>query len=123
MRVLDRQPYSYVLLARDGEWILTFLLGGPVERDVSVRLTPAEVTAIEDGESSATDLVETVRADLSAYDDRRIRPTVWPGENGRRMSIAVPPVSSVLFRCERGVSVQRPDEVRLVDSSQRLVSG
>ncbi|WP_336358930.1 hypothetical protein [Haloarcula sp. CGMCC 1.6347] len=80
MRVLDRQPYSYVLLARDGEWILTFLLGGPVERDVSVRLTLAEVTAIEDGESSATDLVETVRADLSAYDDRRVRPTVWPGK-------------------------------------------
>ncbi|MBZ6497010.1 hypothetical protein [Natrinema longum] len=79
MRVLDRKRYSYVLLARDGEWILTFLLGGPVARDVSVRLTPTEVTAIEAGDSSAADLVEKFRADSSPSEDRRITPAVWPG--------------------------------------------
>ncbi|WP_049896416.1 hypothetical protein [Natrialba chahannaoensis] len=77
MRVLERKPYSYILLDRDGEWILTFLLGGPIERDVSVRLTLVEVTAIEDGDSSAEDLVETFRADPSVYEDRQVTPTVW----------------------------------------------
>ncbi|ELZ95857.1 hypothetical protein C440_06192 [Haloferax mucosum ATCC BAA-1512] len=81
MRVLDRKRYSYVLLACDGEVILTFLLGGPIERDVSVRLTSAEVTAIEAGDSSAADLVEKFSADRSTYEDRRVIPTVWPGRD------------------------------------------
>ncbi|AFO57633.1 MULTISPECIES: hypothetical protein [unclassified Natrinema] len=78
MRVLDREPYSYVLLETDGEWILTFLLGRVVMGDVSVRLTPEEVTALEDGESSATDLIERFSADRSAYEDRQVIPAVWP---------------------------------------------
>ncbi|ADQ68827.1 hypothetical protein C499_05870 [Halogeometricum borinquense DSM 11551] len=86
MRVLDRKRYSYVLLARDGEWILTFLLGGPVERDVSVRLTPVEITAIEAGDSSAADLVEKFSADLSATEDRQITPTVWPAKDAESVS-------------------------------------
>ena len=79
MRVLDRKPYSYVLLERDDEWVLTFLLGGPVERDASVRLTAGEIRAIEDGEKSAGELVDTFRGSLSAYEDRRITPPVRPG--------------------------------------------
>ena len=78
MRVLDRKPYSYVLLERDGEWILTFLLGGPVERDVSVRLTDAEIAAIEADDTSAADLVRQFTADRSTYEGRNITPTVWP---------------------------------------------
>lgn len=81
MRVLDRKPYSYVLLERDGEWILTFLLGRAVIRDVSVRLTPDEVTAVEDGDASADDLVEKFSADRTVYEDRQVTPAVWPGKD------------------------------------------
>ncbi|MFC7072878.1 hypothetical protein ACFQJ7_13615 [Halovenus rubra] len=81
MQVLDRKRYSYLLLETDGEWILTFLLGGPIERDVSVRLTPAEITAIEDGDASAADLVERFRAESSAYEGRQVTPTVWPSRD------------------------------------------
>lgn len=82
MRVLDREPYSYILLERGEEWILTFLCGGPIERDVSVRLTDTEITAIEAGDSSAADLVQKFRADNSAYEGRSVTPTVWPGNEG-----------------------------------------
>lgn len=81
MNVLDTEPYSYVLLDDDGEWILTFLLGGPVVRDVSVALTDDEVAAIQRGDRSAAALVETFRADASTYDGRRVRPPVWPGRD------------------------------------------
>lgn len=84
MDVLDKEPYSYVLLERGEELILTFLLGGPVERDVSVRLTDAERDALEAGESSAAELVEEFRADNSAYEGRNISPTVWPGKADAR---------------------------------------
>jgi len=82
MRVLDSEPYSYILLERGEEWILTFLLGGPIERDVSVRLTDTEIAAVEAGDSSAADIVETFRADSSTYEGRRIMPTVWPAKEG-----------------------------------------
>lgn len=78
MEVLERAPYSYVLLDDEGTWILTFLLGGPVERDVSVRLTADEVDAIETGDRSVDDLVATFRTDPSAYDGRRVMPPVRP---------------------------------------------
>jgi hypothetical protein len=83
MRVLDRKPYSYVLLERDGEMILTFLLGGAVMWDVSVRLTDAEIAALEDDDASPADLVERFTADRSTYEGRSITPTVWPAREGR----------------------------------------
>ena len=81
MQVLEREPYSHVLLARDDEWFLTFLVGRAVTYDVTVRLTSAEVADIEAGESSAAALVETFRGDSSTYEDRRVTPTVWPGSD------------------------------------------
>ena len=78
MQVLEREPYSHVLLVQDGEWFLTFLVGRAVTYDVTVRLTPAESAAVEAGESTVDDLVETFRDDRSTYEDRRVRPTIWP---------------------------------------------
>ncbi|SEQ51307.1 hypothetical protein [Natrinema salaciae] len=78
MNVLDSESYSYVLVDDDGEWILTFLLGGPVERDVSVALTDDEVTAIAEGDRSTGDIVEQFRDDPAAYEGRRVHPPVRP---------------------------------------------
>jgi hypothetical protein len=79
MRVLARKTYSYVLLSREGEWILTFLVGGAVMRDVSVRLTDEERHALAAGDCSPDALVERFAADEEAYGDRRVTPAVWPG--------------------------------------------
>ncbi|WP_440991725.1 hypothetical protein [Haloarchaeobius baliensis] len=78
MEVLEREPYSHVLLVRDGEWFLTFLVGRAVMRDVTVRLTPAEIAAVEAGESTTADLVETFRDDRSSYEGRRVTPPIRP---------------------------------------------
>ncbi|ELY91977.1 DUF1993 domain-containing protein [Natrinema altunense] len=84
MRVLAREPYSYILLESDGEWILTFLFGRAVMWDVSVRLTDTEVVALEDGEISIADLIERFSADSSTYEGRQITPAVRPDKDDSR---------------------------------------
>lgn len=78
MRVIDRERYSHVLLERGGEWMLTFLVGRAVMRDVSVRLTDTEIAGLEDGDISAADLVERFSADRATYEGRKVTPAVWP---------------------------------------------
>ncbi|MFE8070089.1 hypothetical protein QQM79_03435 [Marinobacteraceae bacterium S3BR75-40.1] len=78
--MIKKKLYSYVLMDVDGEWVLTFLLGGPVELDVSVKLTDSEVEAIKSEDAAADRLVSEFKKDKSLYENRKIVPTIWPSK-------------------------------------------
>jgi hypothetical protein len=77
--VIAEKPWSYVLFEDRGVWILTLLIGGVVEIDVSVRLAPDEVEAIKSGQLRIEDLVARVKRQRGAFAAREINPPVWPG--------------------------------------------
>jgi hypothetical protein len=78
MKVIAEQPWSYVLFD-DGEyWVLTYLIGGVVEIDVSIRLNSDEIEAIKTDASAIMPLLTNMKSNRSAYADREIRPPVWP---------------------------------------------
>ncbi|MFT6430255.1 MAG: hypothetical protein ACJAXR_001824 [Halopseudomonas sp.] len=78
MKIISEQAWSYVLFDNGTHWILTFLLGGPVEIDVSVRLEDDEIMKIKQDGSFLSQLLEKFKANRSHYRDREVRPPVWP---------------------------------------------
>lgn len=78
MNVIAEKRWSYVLFDDGKGWVLTLLIGGVVEVDVSVRLTSDEVLALQSGVTSPEKLVEAVKRDRSAFAHREINPPVWP---------------------------------------------
>ncbi|QDQ25108.1 hypothetical protein FNU76_01355 [Chitinimonas arctica] len=79
MKIIAEQPWSHVLLERDGEWILTLMLhSGAVEHDLSVRLTEQERQAVQAQPASLAALLARIRDDRAAFRPREISPPVWP---------------------------------------------
>jgi hypothetical protein len=80
-RVIAESRYDFVVFERsDGGFVATFLLGGPVEVDVSVQLTDEEAVSVERSPASAGKMIEQFKRSLVALETRRLRPPVWPGE-------------------------------------------
>ena len=79
MKVLNEKHWSYILMEKNGSWILTFLVRiGPVENDVSVVLTNDEVDSIKADISNIEKVLSDLRNDRTLYSDREIKPPVWP---------------------------------------------
>jgi hypothetical protein len=78
MTVIAEQAWSYVLFDDGKGWVLTFLIGGVVEVDVSVRLNSAEIEAIKTDSAAIKPLLASMQSNRAAYADREIRPPVWP---------------------------------------------
>jgi len=59
-------------------WILTFMLGSPVEIDISVLLNNEEIKLIGKDLSKIEELVEQFKNNIDGISERRIVPSVWP---------------------------------------------
>jgi hypothetical protein len=78
MEVLAAKPWSYALMDNGNDWILTYLIGGVAEIDVSMRLNKEEIAMIQDNPNYLETLVEAARTNRATYASREIYPTVWP---------------------------------------------
>lgn len=78
MKILAEKPWSYVLMENGEDWILTYLIGGVVEIDVSLRLNRDEIAMIQDNPSYLETLVAAAKMNRASYASREIHPTVWP---------------------------------------------
>ena len=78
MQIIAEKKWSYVLFDNGKEWILTLLIGGVVEIDVSIRLSRDEIKAIQADSTYVEKIVEAVKQHRSEFEDRQINPPVWP---------------------------------------------
>jgi hypothetical protein len=72
--IIIEKPWSFTLYDKDGEWILTLLIGGVVDVPVSIVLTPEEIERVKLEPRAVEDLVELVRKDRSAFASRELKP-------------------------------------------------
>ncbi|MBY0574883.1 MAG: hypothetical protein K2P84_14480 [Undibacterium sp.] len=61
MKVLAEKSWSYVLMDDGTDWILTFLIGGVVEIDVSIRLTAEEISMIKENPACLDTIVDAAK--------------------------------------------------------------
>jgi hypothetical protein len=78
MKVLAEKPWSHVLMDNGTDWILTYLIGGVVEIDVSIRLSKDEITKIQENPNYLEILLDAAKTNRVAYASREIHPPVWP---------------------------------------------
>jgi hypothetical protein len=79
MTIIDETQWSHTLFEKDTDWFLTMLLrSGPVEVDVSFKLTPDEIASIKKDRANLKVLMEGIGDNREAYQDREINPPVWP---------------------------------------------
>ena len=79
MTIIDETQWSHTLFEKDTDWFLTMLLrSGPVEVDVSFKLTPDEIASIKEDRANLKVLMEEIGDNREAYQDREINPPVWP---------------------------------------------
>lgn len=70
--------WSHVLVDVDDVWILTLLIGGVAQIDVSIRLIGQEIRIIKDDPTAIDEIVKEVQKNRGAYSDREIHPSIWP---------------------------------------------
>ena len=78
MKIIKEKPWHYVLFDDGQGWILTFLIGGVIETEVSVRLTSDEIGKIKGDEKNILSIVENIQHNRQANMVREIIPPVWP---------------------------------------------
>lgn len=79
MTIIDETQWSHTLFEKGTDWFLTMLLrSGPVEVDVSFKLTPDEIASIKEDRAKLKVLMEKIGDNREAYQDREINPPVWP---------------------------------------------
>jgi hypothetical protein len=79
MTIIDEVQWSHTLFEKDDDWIVTMLIrSGPIEVDVSVRLTGEEIALIKDDLANLKTLMADIRDNQENYADREINPPVWP---------------------------------------------
>ena len=78
MEIIKEKPWSYVLFDDGKGWALTFLIGGVVEVDVTVRLTATEIDMIKADEKNILSIMKNVERNRQANVAREIIPPIWP---------------------------------------------
>lgn len=79
MKVIDEKPWSHVLMEQGEDWILTLLIRtGPVENDVTIKLSENEISAIKSDKGAIQTLLAEIKDDWNKFSEREIRPPVWP---------------------------------------------
>lgn len=76
--VLAESRWNYVAFIRDGVSYLTFLLGGAVERDATVKLTASEVDELGRSPEFLDSLVRELKADAESLRMRALSEPIWP---------------------------------------------
>ncbi|PZU79341.1 MAG: hypothetical protein DI530_08865 [Sphingomonas sp.] len=63
---------------REGRHLLTVAAGGVVMTDVTIELTVQEAGDLAGDEAKAVTLARQVATRTSVFEERRIRPAIWP---------------------------------------------
>ena len=86
MKVIAEKPWAYVLFDDGKDWVLTYLVGGAVEIDVSLRLSEEEIERLKAEPLAIESLVADAKVNRDRYEKREIRPGVWP-KRGQRLDV------------------------------------
>jgi len=78
MSVIAEKRWSYVLFDDGKGWVITVLIGGGVEIDVSVRLTSEGINLIKSDVSCADHIAEEIKRNRDKFSAREISPPIWP---------------------------------------------
>jgi hypothetical protein len=78
MQIIAEKPWSYILFDDAQGWVLTFMIGGVVEVDVCVKLTPEEIQSIKKDKSSIEQIMQNINLDRNSNKSREIIPPIWP---------------------------------------------
>jgi hypothetical protein len=76
MSIIFQKPYAYSLYNYNNKFYLTYLIGGPVEFAISIRLNENEVELVRADQLKLEELINKFKSDCSLYKDRRIAPIV-----------------------------------------------
>lgn len=78
MHIIVHEPWSYVLFEENGEQIVTFMVGGSVEKDFSVRLSQSEIDLQKQDRGFVERLVTRLTKNPEQLHARRLKKAVWP---------------------------------------------
>ncbi|WP_447896549.1 hypothetical protein [Stenotrophomonas acidaminiphila] len=78
MKVIAEEQWSYVLFEDREVGLITVLLGGVVNLDVTVQLTPSELSMARSDAKFAGELAASIRSNMENFREREVRPPVWP---------------------------------------------
>ncbi len=76
--ILLQEPWSYVLFEEAGDYLVTFMVAGVLERDYTVLLTPAEKEMQQRDRGYIERLVKRLTDNPAQLQQRRLRVAVWP---------------------------------------------
>jgi hypothetical protein len=77
-RIIVREPWSYVLFEEEGEFILTFLMGGTVDSEFSVKLTEAEIEMQKQDRTYVERMMRRLTSNRDELYGRCLLQAVWP---------------------------------------------
>ncbi|MGH8493712.1 MAG: hypothetical protein ACRERR_11520 [Moraxellaceae bacterium] len=77
-RILLQEPWSYVLFEENDDYIVTFMVAGPVKQDFTVRLTTAEKEMQKRDRSYIERLVKRLTDQPFLLQQRCFRQAIWP---------------------------------------------
>lgn len=103
-RVICESAYEYVLFERSGAWLLTFMLGGVIETDVSVEMLPAEIEKQKSNPEYVKQLVHELKINPDLLGARRISPSVWPSKNMSQEELKAAVTRRALNLCNNRIS-------------------
>ncbi len=78
--VLAEERWNFTVFRCGDCWVLTYVAGSVGLYDVSIKLTEIEVAEIRNDVAFARILAENFRKGRENFQDREIRPTVWPSK-------------------------------------------
>lgn len=78
MNIIAEKRWSHVLFDDGKGWVLTFLVGGVVEVDISIRLTSQEIEKIKNDLAYIDAIIDEVKKNQEDFSSREIIPPVWP---------------------------------------------
>lgn len=76
--ILQQEPWSYVLFEEAGDYLVTFMVAGVLERDYTVVLTAAEKEMQQRDRSYIERLVKRLTDKPAQLQTRRLPKAVWP---------------------------------------------
>jgi hypothetical protein len=83
MSIISEDPWLYVLFDEGKGWTLTVAVDAGGRRDVSLRLSEAEVSSARADRGFARRFAAEVKAHPERFAGRQLDPPVWPRAGGR----------------------------------------
>lgn len=76
--IICEESFNYIVFKNNQGAYLTFLIGGPVEFDYTVKLTNEEAAAISSNFSLASEMVQGLKENKIKLQQRKLKSALWP---------------------------------------------